>query len=57
MAVTPWEGALPQLLAERFGSSITEFSTYLGQNFIVVEPAANLSRDRRRLRQKALIIW
>jgi NADH-quinone oxidoreductase subunit C len=40
MATTPWEGALPQQLAEKFGTSITECSTYLGQNFFVVEPAA-----------------
>jgi len=37
MAVTPWEGAIPQSFGEKFGSSISEFSTYLGQNFLVVE--------------------
>jgi len=40
MAATPWEGDLPQRLAEKFGSSILERSTYLGQNFFVVEPAS-----------------
>lgn len=40
MAATPWEGALPQLLAEKFGSLVTECSTYLGQSFIVVDSSA-----------------
>ncbi len=46
MAATPWEGALPQLLAEKFGSLVTECSTYLGQSFIVVELCGNRSRHR-----------
>ena len=33
MATTPWESDLTKLLKDRFGDQITEFSTYLGQNF------------------------
>jgi len=40
MAATPWEGALPQLLAEKCGSSILECATYVGQNFVVVDPSS-----------------
>ena len=40
MASTPWEDALTQRLAEEFGTSITEFSSYVGQNFLVAEVAA-----------------
>jgi NADH-quinone oxidoreductase subunit C len=35
MQATPWEGDLASRLAERFGPAISEFSTYLGQNFVV----------------------
>src|SRR5438128_4931239 len=35
MATTPWESDLTKLLKDRFGDQITEFSTYLGQNFLV----------------------
>ncbi len=38
MAATPWEGHLPQLLKEQFPDQITEFSIYLGQNFLVAKP-------------------
>lgn len=37
MATTPWEGELSDRLAARFGETVTERSSYLGQNFIVVE--------------------
>jgi NADH-quinone oxidoreductase subunit C len=40
MVTTPWEGEITELLKERFGSAITEFSTYLGQNFLVAKPDA-----------------
>jgi NADH-quinone oxidoreductase subunit C len=40
MAVTPWDGEIPQILKEAFGPQVTEFSSYLGQNFVVVEPDA-----------------
>ena len=40
MAATPWEGALPTMLKERFGEDISEFSTYLGQSFLIAKPAA-----------------
>ena len=40
MAATPWDGELPRELKERFGESVKETSTYLGQNFIVVAPEA-----------------
>jgi NADH-quinone oxidoreductase subunit C len=35
MVTAPWESVITQLLKERFGADITEFSTYLGQNFLV----------------------
>ena len=40
MAATPWEGDLPKQLKERFGDEITAYSSYLGQNFVVVQPDA-----------------
>ena len=40
MATTPWESDLTKLLKDRFGDQITEFSTYLGQNFLVSKPEA-----------------
>jgi NADH-quinone oxidoreductase subunit C len=40
MAVSPWEGELPALLRDQFGEQILEFSTYLGQNFLVARPDA-----------------
>jgi len=40
MATTPWESDLTASLKEQFGDGITEFSTYLGQNFLVAKPAA-----------------
>jgi len=40
MVTTPWESDITGLLKERFGASVSEFSTYLGQNFLVAEPAA-----------------
>jgi NADH-quinone oxidoreductase subunit C len=35
MVTTPWESDVTVLLKERFGAAITEFSSYLGQNFLV----------------------
>jgi NADH-quinone oxidoreductase subunit C len=40
MAATPWNDELTAALAARFGDSIKEFSTYLGQNFLVAKPDA-----------------
>jgi NADH-quinone oxidoreductase subunit C len=40
MVTTPWESDITQLLKERFGEDITEFSSYLGQSFLVAKPAA-----------------
>lgn len=40
MAVTSWESDLVSALKARFGDRITEFSTYLGQNFLVASPDA-----------------
>src|SRR5437899_1935455 len=37
MAVTPWESPLTLRLKEHFGDAIKEFSTYVGQNFLVAE--------------------
>ena len=40
MITTPWESDITSALKERFGDAITEFSTYLGQNFLVAKPEA-----------------
>jgi NADH-quinone oxidoreductase subunit C len=40
MAATPWESELTRRLAEQFPDQIAEFSTYLGQSFLVSKPAA-----------------
>jgi NADH-quinone oxidoreductase subunit C len=40
MVTTPWESDITVLLKERFGAAITEFSSYLGQNFLVAQPGA-----------------
>jgi NADH-quinone oxidoreductase subunit C len=43
MAATPWDSELSRELKDRFGDSISEASTYLGQNFFVVKPDATVS--------------
>ena len=40
MATTPWESELTARLKEHFGEQILEFSTYLGQEFLVARPEA-----------------
>ena len=40
MATTPWESDLTKRLKEQFADQIAEFSTYLGQNFLVARPDA-----------------
>lgn len=40
MASTPWESELTQALKEEFGDQILEFSSYVGQNFLVAKPEA-----------------
>ncbi len=40
MATTPWEDDLTRQLKAQFGDRILEFSTYLGQNFLVAKPEA-----------------
>jgi len=40
MAVSPWESPLTARLKERFGDAVTEYSSYLGQNFLVAEPGS-----------------
>ncbi len=40
MAVKPWESDLAAGLKQQFGDAITEFSTYLGQNFLIAKPEA-----------------
>ena len=40
MAATPWESEITAMLKEHFGEQIPEFSTYLGQNFLVARPEA-----------------
>jgi NADH-quinone oxidoreductase subunit C len=42
MAVTPWESDLTKRLKERFGDQITQFSSYLGQNFLISKPTATI---------------
>jgi NADH-quinone oxidoreductase subunit C len=40
MATTPWESDLTKELKEQFGDQISEFSSYLGQNFLVCKSEA-----------------
>jgi NADH-quinone oxidoreductase subunit C len=40
MVTTPWESELTQDLAAEFGERISEFLSYLGQNFLVAQPGA-----------------
>jgi NADH-quinone oxidoreductase subunit C len=40
MAVAPWDSDLTKQLKDRFGDQITEFSTYLGQNFLISKLAS-----------------
>jgi hypothetical protein len=40
MVTTPWDSDITQVLKERFGGDITEFSIYLGQSFMVAKPDA-----------------
>jgi NADH-quinone oxidoreductase subunit C len=40
MVTTPWESDIARSLKERFREEITEFSSYLGQNFVVAKPDA-----------------
>lgn len=40
MATTPWESDVTNRLKENFGDQISEYSTYLGQNFIVAKSEA-----------------
>jgi NADH-quinone oxidoreductase subunit C len=40
MVTTPWESDITVLLKERFAAAVTEFSSYLGQNFLVALPEA-----------------
>src|SRR5260370_7914348 len=40
MAAVPWESDLTKMLKEQFGDDISEFSSYLGQNFLVCKSAA-----------------
>ncbi len=40
MSTTPWESELTARLKEHFGDRILEFSTHVGQNFLVAEPEA-----------------
>ena len=39
MAVSPWQNDLTERLTGVFGAAILETSSYLGQHFVVVEPA------------------
>lgn len=40
MQVTPWEDELAEELKEEFGERLQEFSSYVGQDFLVAEPGA-----------------
>jgi NADH-quinone oxidoreductase subunit C len=40
MQSTPWESDLTAMLAQEFGPAISEFSTYVGQKFLVCQPEA-----------------
>lgn len=38
METAPWQGELPAQLAREFGPGISEFASYLDQNFLVADP-------------------
>ena len=38
MAAVPWEGELPRQLQEAFAERVKQSATYLGQNFLVLDP-------------------
>ncbi|MBK5291209.1 MAG: NADH-quinone oxidoreductase subunit C [Acidobacteriia bacterium] len=40
MAATPWEGDLPREVKDQFGDQILEASSYLGQDFFLVQSGA-----------------
>ena len=40
MAVTAWESDLTRMLQEQFSDRILEFSSYLGQDFLIAKPEA-----------------
>jgi NADH-quinone oxidoreductase subunit C len=40
MQSTPWESELTSRLTAAFGPAISEFASYLGQNFLIAEPDA-----------------
>lgn len=40
MQTSPWESEITAALTDRFGSSISEFSSYVGQNFLIAEAGA-----------------
>ena len=40
MAATPWDSDITQALRDRFAGDTREFSTYLGQDFLVAKPEA-----------------
>ncbi|MSV28839.1 MAG: NADH-quinone oxidoreductase subunit C [Bryobacterales bacterium] len=40
MAATPWDGPLTGSLKQAFGDQISQYSTYLGQNFVVANAEA-----------------
>jgi NADH-quinone oxidoreductase subunit C len=40
MQTEPWEGDLPGALKQAFGDQITEFLQYVGQPFLIAQPAA-----------------
>jgi NADH-quinone oxidoreductase subunit C len=40
MQCTPWQSELTNALSEQFGPAIAEFSTYVGQSFLICWPEA-----------------
>jgi NADH-quinone oxidoreductase subunit C len=40
MQTTPWESELTAALSQQFGDAIAEFSTYVGQNFLICQREA-----------------
>jgi NADH-quinone oxidoreductase subunit C len=40
MQSTPWESELTSRLSQEFGAAISEFGTYVGQNFLIAEADA-----------------
>ena len=57
MQTAPWQDELTGRLQERFGGAISEFSTYLGQNFLIAQPESMVAIIEFLKTKKASTTW